>query len=250
MNGWAVGEGSTILHTTDGGNIWTKQTNGAPDIIESIFCLNSDTAWAVGYCTILHTINGGTTWTKQRIGITTDIWDVFFTDADTGIAVGGWCVSCPPKPLFGGYILRTTNGGATWTIQRYDTTIIGFYGVFFTNANTGTIVGAGGIILHTTNGGITWIKQTSGTTKDLKDVFFTDADTGTVVGRIVPGGLGGIILRTTNGGTTWKTQEIPTQNALYKVCFTDANTGTAVGSNGTILNTTTGGEPQRVHFFP
>jgi len=249
MNGWVVGEGSTILHTTDGGATWIKQPKEAPDFLESVFCLNSDTAWAAGFCTILHTTNGGATWTIQRIGITTDIWDVFFTDADTGTAVGGWCLSCAPKPYYGGYILRTTDGGINWNIQRYDTTVIGFYGVFFTDTDTGFVVGAGGTILHTTNGGVSWTQQISGTTKDLKDVFFANADTGTIVGRIVPGGLGGIILRTTNDGKTWIKQKIPTRNALYKVCFTEANTGTAVGYNGTILHTTTGGEPLRFHFF-
>jgi photosystem II stability/assembly factor-like uncharacterized protein len=51
------------------------------------------------------------------------------------------------------------------------------------------------------------------------------------------------ILRTTDGGVTWTAQSSGTINFLFGVSFTDANTGTAVGGFGTILHTTTGGEP-------
>ena len=55
--------------------------------------------------------------------------DVSFTDANTGTAVGGY-----------GTILRTTNGGTTWTSQTSGTTNH-LLGVSFTDANTGTAVG-------------------------------------------------------------------------------------------------------------
>jgi photosystem II stability/assembly factor-like uncharacterized protein len=147
-----------------------------------------------------------------------------------GTAVGCW----------GGYfgtgntILRTTNGGTTWTEQT-NGTLRWLNGVSFTDANIGTAVGWDGTILRTTNGGTTWTEQTSGTTERLEDVSFTDANNGTVVG------FGGTILRTTNGGTTWTEQTSGTNNWLSSVSFTDADNGWAVGWNGTILHTTNGG---------
>ena len=51
-----------------------------------------------------------------------------------------------------GTILRTTNGGTTWTSQSSGTTNY-LYGVSFTDANTGTAVGWNGTIIRTTNGG-------------------------------------------------------------------------------------------------
>jgi len=72
------------------------------------------------------------------------LFGVSFTDANTGTAVGTY-----------GTILRTTNGGDTWTRQTSGTTEW-LFGISFTDANTGTAVGAVGIILHTTNGGATW----------------------------------------------------------------------------------------------
>src|SRR6516225_2172886 len=83
------------------------------------------------------------------------LFGVSFTDANTGTAVG-----------FGGTILRTTDGGASWTRQSSGTTET-LLGVSFTDANTGTAVGSGGTILRTTDGGASWTRQSSGTTPYL-----------------------------------------------------------------------------------
>jgi photosystem II stability/assembly factor-like uncharacterized protein len=245
INGWVVGSHGIILHTTNGGITWTRQTSGTLVQLNTVFCIDVNLVWIVGMNgVILHTTNGGTTWTSQISSVSTHIWDIFLLDSEIGFAVGGYCAGCVDKPGYGGYILHTTNGGAVWNIQKLDTTILGLFGVYFTNFNTGTVVGTGGNILHTTDGGVTWTRQNSGTTNDLLDVFFTDENTGTVAGgNFYDNYLGGIILRTINGGSTWIKQDIPTQNALRNVFFTDINTGMVVGRNGTILHTTTGGEP-------
>ena len=62
-------------------------------------------------------------------------------DANTGTAVGD-----------GGTILRTDNGGASWTPQSSGT-FNTLYGVSFVDANTGTAVGEIGTILRTNTGG-------------------------------------------------------------------------------------------------
>jgi photosystem II stability/assembly factor-like uncharacterized protein len=122
-------------------------------------------------------------------------------------------------------------------------------GVFFTDANTGTIVGGGGTIARTTNGGATWSAQFSGTTQTLQSVFFTDANTGTAVGGEYGEVPDSTILRTTDGGQTWTRQYVnmyecvPCSFApLFSVFFTDANTGTVVGELSTIMRTTDGGQ--------
>src|SRR5258707_764457 len=56
------------------------------------------------------------------------------------------------------------------------------FAVFFSDVNTGTVVGGSGTILHTSDGGATSTAQSSGTTQDLWGVFFTDAITGNFVG--------------------------------------------------------------------
>jgi poly(3-hydroxybutyrate) depolymerase len=148
---------------------------------------------------------------------------VSFADANNGIAVG-----------WNGKIVRTTDGGETWTEQN-SSTIHMLYNVAYTDVNTGTVIGSFGHIRRTTNGGTTWTQQTSGTGNFLHGISFIDNNIGWVVGS------NGTILRTTNGGTTWAAQASGTSAWLYGVSFTDAFTGTAVGWNGTILRTTNGG---------
>src|SRR5260370_20223068 len=54
-------------------------------------------------------------------------------NGDTGWAVGG-------TTAYSGTIVRTTNGGATWTPQMSGA-VFPLYGVSFLNANIGTAVG-------------------------------------------------------------------------------------------------------------
>ncbi|NIW70633.1 hypothetical protein GWN15_17380, partial [candidate division KSB1 bacterium] len=61
-----------------------------------------------------------------------DLRDVSFIDANTGIAVGIY-----------GTIIRTTDGGVTWSIQNSGTTQP-LYAVSLINADTGTAVGDSG----------------------------------------------------------------------------------------------------------
>jgi photosystem II stability/assembly factor-like uncharacterized protein len=136
-------------------------------------------------------------------------------------------------------------GVTAWTVQNSGTTAP-LYGVSFTDANNGTVVGRYGTILRTTDGGATWVEQDSGTTNDLNAVSFTDANTGTVVGS------NETILRTTDGGATWVEQDSDTLFgwvSLTGVSFTDALRGLAVGWHivgsdvyaGAILRTWDGG---------
>jgi hypothetical protein len=63
-----------------------------------------------------------------------------------------------------------------WFQQSPLQTDIRLNGVNFTDANTGTIVGANGTILRTTDGGTTWVDQTSNSTAYLYGISFTDAN--------------------------------------------------------------------------
>lgn len=218
-NGTVVGgrDQGLILHTTNGGVTWTKQFETDSNSINSVSFTDGNTGTAVGggwndavgwWYTILRTTDGGATWRTQirtQPGFGSDILEcVVFADSNTGTAVGGvWGSGDMPYSSY--LILRTTDGGATWTTETKKTKAgNGFNCVFFTDANTGTVVGALGRcsndlsrldnILRTTDGGATWTPQPSGTTNVLRGVYFVDASTGTVVGDY------GTILHTTNGG--------------------------------------------------
>jgi photosystem II stability/assembly factor-like uncharacterized protein len=58
--GWAVGDGGTILNTSDGGTNWAAQTSGTIKRLRSVHFTNAQVGWAVGEDgTILKTCDGG-----------------------------------------------------------------------------------------------------------------------------------------------------------------------------------------------
>lgn len=130
------------------------------------------------------------------------------------------------------------NGGTSWTPQSSGVTQT-LNGVWFTDANTGTVVGpstASGTILRTTDGGNTWTPQSSGIPfTALHAVCFVDVNNGWAAGE------SGAVIHTTNGGSNWTEQTSGTTVSLYDIFFSDLNNGTAVGQLGTILRTTDGG---------
>ena len=89
--GWIVGDGGLIDHTSDG-ITWSPQAN--PDTmgytLMDVFSLDGQHAWAVGPGSrILHTTNGGTNWILKDEGLTTEnMTAVFFTTPTNGYAVG------------------------------------------------------------------------------------------------------------------------------------------------------------------
>jgi photosystem II stability/assembly factor-like uncharacterized protein len=235
MNGWAVGYDGIILNTTDGGVTWTKQVSGGTYSFESLFSLNENIVYATSNI-IKYTNDGGKTWYNQQTPNSTHIWDISFPNANEGFAVAGYC-NCCIGGVNGAYIFHTTNGGGTWWLQKYDSTVVGYLGVCFINDSTGTVVGTGGTIMHTTDGGKTWNSQISGTTEDIWDVLYVNSNLAYAVGGNCSNLHHGIILCSENGGETWTKQDIPTDFATYRIFFINDSTGVAVGAGGTIMRT-------------
>src|SRR6266480_1465771 len=122
-----------------------------------------------------------------------------FVDANTGTVVGEY-----------GTIVRTIDGGHSWTVQVSGTTQA-LWAVSFTDANNGTAVGEGGTIVRTTDGGDHWVGEVSGTFNILYDVSFADANAVTAVGDI------GTILRRTGSGPTPTPTPTATPSATPRV---------------------------------
>jgi len=148
---------------------------------------------------------------------------VQFLDQNVGWAVG-WL----------GTILKTTNGGDSWSMQNSATTE-NLYSIHFSDANHGWAVGPNGTIVHTSDGGNVWIMQNSGTQNSLHAVYFADDSHGWIIGRY------GMILHTTDGGTTWTQQNSGSANWLISVYFPDLNNGWITGESGIVLHTNNGG---------
>ncbi|NOS86393.1 MAG: T9SS type A sorting domain-containing protein [Ignavibacteria bacterium] len=125
-------------------------------------------------------------WFVQQTGTTKEILSISFMDKDTGIIVGR-----------GGLMLRTINGGSSWTpiyIGVNDTVI---HGVQFTDANTVYAIYYDNVI-KSTNSGINWSIVFNGTNGYFFEYLsFANNDSGTVVGT-------GNAKVTTNGGESWQ----------------------------------------------
>jgi photosystem II stability/assembly factor-like uncharacterized protein len=254
---------SSIYKTIDGGISWSSiiQPSQYQDFGEFYF-LNDLIGWASNYNKqIYKTIDGGVTWNLQFTGLYF-IENIKFLNANTG-----WCKE-------GDYILRTTNGGQTWTrhsfpwyeysyfdyhffdpqngiLATYDRTfktsnggvtwitLPGVksyaYSLMFVNNNIGYAVGPFGSITKTTNGGNTWISQSkSVTNEELRATYFIDSQKGWI------GGYSGRIYKTINGGRSWINQSVGS-NYTHDMYFINDQTGWAVGAVGQILRTTNGG---------
>jgi len=136
----------------------------------------------------------------------------------------------------GGTILRTSDGGGTWSLQTSNTTndLYGVWGVAGTNELFA--VGASATILHTTDGA-TWTPQAAPLTNFAINgvwgagngtVFATTSSTGT-------------IYFTTDNGTTWKTQPSNATEILRAVWGSKDTDVYSVGDAGTIAHLGNGG---------
>ena len=137
-----------------------------------------------GNSVILKTTSGGTDWIAQYSG-NAGLRSIFFTDSLTGYAAGDSAA-----------LLKTANGGATWTSISLSPISQNLTSVYFVNASTGYLVGNSGVIYKSSNAGASWVSQASGTTTKLNSIFFANATIGYAVGN------GGVVLKhLPNGGT-------------------------------------------------
>jgi len=106
---------------------------------------------------------------------------IYFLDSNNGWVVG-----------VGGPIIRTTNGGSSWSLSTSDAQEL--RNVQFVNEDEGWAVGYGSVILHSIDGGNSLISQNSNTSLKLFGVSFVNNIQGWVTGQ------NGTILTTLNGG--------------------------------------------------
>lgn len=258
QNGWIVGDNGTILRTSDGGITWVLQPQKVSRIVNTstgpkrvsgsdirnlsgIQFANSQIGWIISTTNALirRTNNGGQTWHYTKDRPTTyltppprsrkSLVAMHFINETTGWVVGGF-----------GAILKTTDGGDTWEIQRPSSTKPSgrsYYRskIHFLNENFGwTVGGPSDTVLITSDGGQTWLA--ANLLSDISDVHFINENEGWAVGAK------GTIARTSNGGESWIQKQSGTDIYLSSVFFIDAKNGWVLGGAGTILNTLNGGD--------
>ena len=198
--------------TTNGGNTWNNRSIpfmwGAYDVS----LVDSSHVWAVtGGGHIYGTTDGGRNWTLQFYDTTVTTYMDYiemFSQTD-GVAVGD---ARPGKPIA---ILRTTNGGTTWTQMNHSSLVDAWSGdnwrrMDFANINVGYLKPSNvqnSRLVKTTDGGATWTE--TGTDVPFIQVlkFFDE--------RIGLAASDPDVFRTTDGGETWEEFTADTQVSNY-----------------------------------
>jgi photosystem II stability/assembly factor-like uncharacterized protein len=220
--GWVAGK--NVYFTSDGGQNWQRlastptgdprhqrEMRVAPELANYRPLLRFTTA-KDGVMAKLdgmaHVTNdGGITW-QYVFDAGKPLRDVFFYDTSNGWLVGN-----------AGLVVRTRDGGRTWTHMKTPTTN-DLLAVHFINSNSGCAVGAKCTIICTMDGGTTWntalVKSLPEMPPLLASVSFADELNGWAVGgfgaesswRPIPAGSS-IALTTKDGGKTWEPVNLP-----------------------------------------
>lgn len=149
LNGVAVGDGSLILQTSDGGSTWTRRyPTWAPHrahFVDLDFC-NADLGWIAGfYHWVPRTSDGGVTWVPSADGPpNTRAVSVCFADPGRGWVVGYDCDEY--ERFMQPVIYASEDGGITWNLELRDATPGSFISVYALDATHVWAVGNAGQI--------------------------------------------------------------------------------------------------------
>lgn len=238
-----VGGHCTLRRSDDGGASferlpWTARDTSCSSPIASFSFPTAERGYVVGVDgTVLRSDDGGRSWggrtalpgtpAQGAFGATAN--DVLFTAPDVGFAVVG--------TGGGGAILRTTDGGGSWSGVQSSPTALN--GLWFVDATTGYAVGNGGRAFKTVDGGVTWsdVSTSAGAAPlSLASIRCADANV-----CIVAKQQGDELLRTTDGGTTW-TAVTPSTERVLAVALASPTRAVAVGTNGVTVVSGDAGE--------
>jgi photosystem II stability/assembly factor-like uncharacterized protein len=168
----ALVTGSTFVwRTTDGGLTWPSVTPMPFGTFHGMDFVDSQRGWIAG-SNIFRTDDGGSTWTLLADPAAM-MFDVGFASASIG-----WCVGAS------GTVMKTLDGGATWsttTIPGYAGTLLG---VSVVDSQILWVVGDDGFVARSTDGGTTFVPEDPGLEPDAQpsSVHFVDAENGWVGG--------------------------------------------------------------------
>ena len=231
--GYAGGDDQLLLKTTDAGQTWTNLTlPSAPNFsLLDIKFIDANTGYVLGFfifnSTIWKTTDGGQSWSTQTTAGANYLNNLYFLNETTGFASGG---------SLGGEMIRTTNGGASWSLVYTDS--YAKHSIVFLNSLTGYCGSEQGRMYRTTDGGSTWNFVLSDGGIDVYSLNFINATTGFGFGT------GSVYIKTTDGGSNWyESQPVGASNSsqYFDAAVTPAGTIHAAGSFGAMVRSTNSG---------
>ncbi|MDJ0616046.1 MAG: ferritin-like domain-containing protein [Calothrix sp. MO_192.B10] len=223
QKGWAVNSDGQILHTNDGGATWVQQFR-TPMIgtravyLRCISFANDQKGW-VGTLTdayrMFQTIDGGTTWTfvaNLPDNAPLAICGLYVVNEMVVYASG----TNFPYKRFPTRVLKTTDGGETWTAINMEAYASNLIDIFFFNEQEGFVVGGFSqkddplyddvvpVVLYTTDGGQTWENRVANLNFEPGEWGWKIYFVNNLVGYVsLESFTRGAVLKTTDGGQTW-----------------------------------------------
>ena len=220
--GWCVGVGGAIYKTEDFGKSWIKKNSDSLSILHSVFFLSPQRGWAVGYYgQVARTTDGGNSWTSANFGPDLFLSVYFISDSV------GWIAAKTG-------ILKTVDGGVTWTKVVEASPTISSKSIVFTDSLRGWVICSYGRVMTTVNGGASWTSLILDSTATLSSIQFVDNKTGWISGST--------LYKTTDGGNSWIGIKDSAFLTAKSIQFLDNKYGWIAGDKGLLLKTTDGGQ--------
>jgi photosystem II stability/assembly factor-like uncharacterized protein len=222
---------------------WTLQTSGVRARLRGVSAVSERVAWASGSgATVLRTTDGGTTW--RKLSVTSEALD--FRDIDAVDAQTAYVLSIGNGPA--SRIYKTTNAGATWTMQFKNEDPKAFLDAMsFWDTNHGVVFGDSVnrqfYILTTSDGGSTWSRVPANALPAALENEGAFAASGTNIAMFSKThawiGTGAAVkarvLRTADGGRTWQVADTPLaagpSTGIFSIAFRDTKHGVIVGGD-------------------
>ena len=227
----------------------TPLESPASALIQAVHAVNPLVIWASGHKGhVLRSRDGGRMWERlgTPVGDSLEFRDVHGVNADTA-----WILSAGEGPK--SRIYRTTNGGATWTLQFINTDSAAFYDCLsFGNSTTGIAYGDASQrrtnLLRTDDAGETWrLLAPTAVPEPLpgegafaaSGLCVVHADVNTVF--VATGAPGSRLFRSKDGGRTWMAENTPfargIASGLSGLAFSSPQRGMAVAGDMNRLRT-------------
>jgi len=181
---------------------WESVESPTNQLLTSVHFADSLYGWAVGDSgTIIHSNDGGINWVFQNSETENKLVDVFFLNRNLGWA-SSWNTSSIP---FGTILLKTTDGGQSWTSELYQDENLFMTTILFLDSLNGWMAGKSHALVKTTNGGLSWEQAEIDTSLfaffPVLNITFYNSNYGYACGGAIDGA--GVVWSTTNGGDNW-----------------------------------------------
>ena len=223
---YAVGPGGFFVRTTNGGFTWEQvQTNTTKQLFDVQF-INSMTGFICGDTgTMLKSIDGGTSWNPCTTNTTLNLRSICFINNNIGWISGSSSYSALQINADTGVILKTTNGGSTFSVSK--TLNEGVQKIAAFNPDTCLAISdaySNKTIWRTTNSGATWQSVHSGGF----NVSLTSIVTFPYGVAYIPNAIQNLY-STHDFGASWDSSSLASGQVVTDMSFPSPDTGYSAG---------------------